>query len=225
MADNRAKLFKKVLTVLNSVEAVKKSGYNSHQKYHYSTENDLLDAVRDSLVTNGVMVFTSSEYKGVERLSKKDKNGDDKVSLVTIIETTHTFADTETGEIFSVKSVGTGWDDTDKGAFKAITGAMKYFVSKNFMVATEDDPESDGVTTPKNNSPVKTFNKPAIKTVQVSGPNEQGQMTTTEVKTDQVVDTSQVEEKRAEPAPVKSTPIKFAKRTPTNGAAKTEPNF
>ena len=39
----QAQLFKKLMNVVEKMENVKKSGYNSHQKYHYSTEQDLID--------------------------------------------------------------------------------------------------------------------------------------------------------------------------------------
>ncbi len=229
MESNKAKagLFKKILAVLAATEAIEKSGYNSHQSYSYATENDLLDAVRNNLVKNNLMILTSSEYKHAERIVNKDKE-----NLITIIETTHTFADTETGETFSVKSVGSGHDSLDKGAYKAITGAMKYFVSKNFMVATEDDPENDGVSPRKQKSsqPAQGLNiAPVVKTAAPKAPPPQTIAVSTsspvvETKTAVVDiptkanDTSNVEEKR-----VPATQIKFAKRV--TSTEKVEPKF
>lgn len=147
------KLIKKLIDVARNIGTLKKSGYNQHQKYHYATEADLIDALKEQLLTRNVFVFTSSKITQIDKLTNKNKDGDEKTSLVTSVETTHTFVDGESGESYSVNSVGSGHDSTDKGVFKAITGANKYFVSKNFMVASEDDPENDGGTKP---APAKT---------------------------------------------------------------------
>lgn len=147
----QAQLFRKLMNVVEKMENVKKSGYNSHQKYHYSTEQDLIDSVRQLLIDNKILILTDSETKEVVKIGKPqlDKNGSSvgtKESLVTVVNTRHTFCDIETGYTYNIQSTGTGWDETDKGSFKAITGAMKYFISKNFLVPGEDDAENDGVT-------------------------------------------------------------------------------
>lgn len=140
------KLFEKVLNVVKGVEVIEKSGYNKHQHYAYATEADLVNAVRKLLIDNKLLVFTDSETKDSQKLTKADKTGGTKESLVTTVNTRHTFCDVETGYTYSIQSTGQGWDELDKGSYKAITGSFKYFISKNFLVATEDDPENDGET-------------------------------------------------------------------------------
>lgn len=173
----QAKLFKKIHTVVSTLEKVEKSGYNKHQNYHYTTEKDLVDAIRDRLLTNNIIILTDSETKEVIKLNKPDGKGGVKESLVSIVNTRHTFCDIETGATYSVQSTGSGWDDTDKFVYKSLTGAMKYFVSKNFLVATEDDPEDDGVTakkqSPQNTTPKTGFNRTA-NTIQVTATSTNG---------------------------------------------------
>ncbi len=137
-------LYQKLFKAMSEIETIKKSGFNKHQGYQYSTEADLIEATKEAIVNNRILVLTSTETKDVMKLNKADKNGGTKETLLTIVNTKHTFVDIDTGASFEVSSTGTGWDDTDKGVFKAITGAMKYFMSKNFLVASEDDPEADG---------------------------------------------------------------------------------
>jgi hypothetical protein len=210
----QAQLFRKILNIVEKMDNVKKSGYNSHQKYHYSTEQDLVDGVRQLLIDNKIVVLTDSETKEIVKISKPSKDGP-KESLVTVVNTRHTFCDVETGYTYNIQSTGTGWDDTDKGSFKAITGAMKYFISKNFLVPGEDDAENDGVTV-KTNAPVKTgFNR----TAQVTANNSSTTSVVAETPT-VVADTSQVAEKRAIPEASPARPG-FGRRTQT----KTEPNF
>jgi hypothetical protein len=153
----QGQLFTKVLRVLSEVKKIEKSGFNKHQNYHYSTEQDLIGAVKQLLIDNKIIILTDSETKEVIKLYKYDKGQISGENLVTVVNTRHTFCDTETGYTYPIQSTGTGFDNTDKGSFKAITGALKYFVSKNFLVPTEDDPESDGVTKPV--EAVKGFNR------------------------------------------------------------------
>lgn len=162
---SKAKLYQKILNVVSNMEAVEKSGYNNHQKYSYSTEEDLVNGIRKLLVSNKLIVLTSSETKEILKLNKTDKNASNglKETLVAVVNTKHKIIDVETGEFEEVTSTATGWDDTDKMTFKAITGALKYFIGKNFLVPSKDDAENDGL--PKEQQPVqqvapKTFNKP-----------------------------------------------------------------
>lgn len=161
--NNKAKLYTKILTVVSKMEAIEKSGYNSHQKYHYSTEEDLVNGIRDLLISNKLVILTSSETKEVLKLNKPNGTaGQTKETLVAVVNTTHKIIDAETGEFETVQSTGTGWDDTDKMTFKAVTGALKYFISKNFLVPSKDDAENDGVTVPKATEPKKTFSRPTV---------------------------------------------------------------
>lgn len=127
----------KLLKILESVGSVGKSGYNEHQEYKYTTEADVLEAVKKALIENKVFVAQSSRITDVKELT----NDKGKKSLVTSVETINTFIDTESGETYSVNSVGQGHDSHDKGVFKALTGANKYFLMKNLMISTGDDPE------------------------------------------------------------------------------------
>lgn len=125
-----ATLAKKLAVVLSQVGYVQKDGRNDYHKYTYVTEAALADAVRSRLAEQGVMVFTSVDRQWSE-------------GSTTFVETSHTFACGETGDAFTVRSQGAGQDKGDKGVYKAITGAMKYFLYKNFLISTGDDPESD----------------------------------------------------------------------------------
>lgn len=124
-------LAKKLVKVFSAVESkVNKSGYNNHQNYAYVMESDLLDAVRGELLKEGVLVTSS-----VDSVERSD--------TITTVTTSHMFIDSETGESLTVKSAGQGSDKGDKGVYKAITGSNKYFLLKTFMLAGDDDPETD----------------------------------------------------------------------------------
>lgn len=151
----------KLARILGEVGKVPKSGHNSFHNYDYVTENDLVYAVRAKLAEAGVFVFTSNESQHVEIC--EDKDG--KKFFLTTVTTAHTFVDGESGEQFTVRSQGQGSDNGDKGGYKAMTGAMKYFLYKCFMIPTGDDPEQDTKTdergAPEKKSETRTSSAPA----------------------------------------------------------------
>jgi hypothetical protein len=134
------KLAAKLAAIMKEIGKVPKTGHNSFFNYDYVTENDLVYAVRQKLADSGIFIFSSVESQTATII--KDE-GTGKQSLLTTVCTLHTFVDGESGQSFSVKSQGQGSDIGDKGGYKAITGAMKYFLYKCFMIPTGDDPESD----------------------------------------------------------------------------------
>lgn len=144
----KADLFKRLVKVMGSVDKITKSGDNEGQNYQYATEADLITALKASLIAEDIFIFSGSETKEVVKLLQFDKyNKRDKETVVAVVNTTHTFACGITGATFEVGGTGVGWDSHDKGVYKALTGAMKYFLMKNFLIATEDDPEKDNANT------------------------------------------------------------------------------
>jgi hypothetical protein len=134
-------LVQKLAKVMAETRWVEKKGRNSFFNYDYARETDILDAVRTKLAENGIFVFTSVEHTDVKETAKRTRDGS-PVNLV-FVRTKHTFWDGESGETAEVFGTGSGEDSGDKAIYKAITGAMKYFISKNFLISTGDDPEKD----------------------------------------------------------------------------------
>ncbi len=131
----------KLSQIMAETPWVEKKGRNSFFNYDYAKESDILDAVREKLASHGIFVFTSIENMEFRETSKRTRDGS-PVNLV-FVKTKHTFSDSDSGESIEVFGFGSGEDSGDKAIYKAITGAMKYFVSKNFLMSTGDDPERD----------------------------------------------------------------------------------
>lgn len=123
-------LLTKLVEVALDVDRVPKRGWNDHHQYAFATEADITSAVRGSLFTRGVVLFTEVERERVE-------------DGVTIVNTLHTFVDSESGEERTLRGLGHGQDKGDKGSGKAITNALKFVLTKNFLIPTGDDPEAD----------------------------------------------------------------------------------
>lgn len=131
----------KLAQIMADTPWVEKKGRNAFFNYDYAKEADILDAIREKLAQHGVFVFTSVESMEFRETSKKTRDGS-PMNLV-FVKTRHTFSDGDSGESIEVFGYGCGEDSGDKAIYKAITGAMKYFVSKNFLMSTGDDPEKD----------------------------------------------------------------------------------
>ena len=127
-----ASLYKKMAAVMASLQRIPKRGYNSHFKYEYVTDSDVMDAVRLAMGAAGLGFFNNLI----------DMEQDSKRTLVTVDAT---FADGDTGATMTVTWAGEALDTQDKGINKALTGAVKYGLLKTFLISTgEDDPDSDG---------------------------------------------------------------------------------
>src|SRR5690606_3753984 len=81
--------------------------------------------------------FKSSvlEYQFIPQISEK-------MNMV-IAKFQFEIIDRETGEREVYTAYGSGADMGDKGLYKAYTGAIKYFLANNLLVAEGNDPESD----------------------------------------------------------------------------------
>lgn len=137
--NEQATLFKSVSEAMQAVERIPKNGFNTFHNYKFATEADVSDALRKELSSRDVAVFVSSRIVDV----KEWQTPKGKPTLLTNVECTVTFGCGKTGAQFSITACGTGDDSSDKGTYKAITGAVKYALLKTFLVPTGDDPEND----------------------------------------------------------------------------------
>jgi len=128
-ANDVAGLYAKLAAIMGETSRVKKTGRNEHFKYDYVTEADLSDHIRPLLAKYGIgLDFSVTEVMDLPNNVTQAKIAitlsDDRASVTTTC-------------------YGRGQDKNDKGLYKAITGAVKYWLYKSFLVSTGDDPEVD----------------------------------------------------------------------------------
>jgi ERF superfamily len=133
-------LASKLAAVMAAVDRVPKRGWNAVHGYHYPLEADVLEVIRGLLAERNVVLLPA--IVGWRR----DPIGE-KGQVLTTLEMEFTFLDGDTGERETRAWIGTGTDNQDKGAYKAMTGAEKYFLLKGFLIPTGDDPETDAEET------------------------------------------------------------------------------
>lgn len=150
MAETKSKsLAQKLSAVMGGVDKLKKDGHNNFQNYDFVSESNVVEAVRQLLVDNGVLAIPSVKYHWQEtRVSKK---GDTLMHSFVLLN--YRFMDTESNEEIISDWLGEGSDSGDKGFYKAYTGAQKYALMKTFLIPTGDDPENDSKVAPAKPAP------------------------------------------------------------------------
>ena len=125
------KLYRKMFKIMASNINIKKSGWNKHHGYAFATDKDVTEAIREEFIKHKILCIVTEldVHCPKENLTRATYQ--------------FTLIDTESGEMAFFNISGDGSDNRDKGIYKAFTGAVKYFLMKEFMIATEDDPERD----------------------------------------------------------------------------------
>ena len=141
--DTPQTLVKKLAQILATVDKIEKKGYNDHFNYKFVREADLVEAVRSKLAAQNIMITSSVDKTEVVDMTKVTKQGEVVQNRVGLLYVTYTFRDGESGETIQVQGIGEIEQDGGKGIYKAITGAMKYMLMKNFLIDTGDDPEME----------------------------------------------------------------------------------
>ena len=139
MPPSKPTLYAKLAEVVLEVNNVEKDGHNDFQNYDYTSAEELLRAVRGPLASRNVVLVPSVQMVD-ERAIVTPKG---KASTVTTVTVSFTFVDGETGQTHECAWAGTGDDASDKGLYKAYTGAIKTFLRNAFLLPMGDDPEGD----------------------------------------------------------------------------------
>ena len=137
----------KVLAVSRSIGAVEKNGLNAHFKFKYQAWDDVLPAVRNACVENGVQITPT-----VNRVTHDGQH--------VLVEMAFTVRDTESDQIDVFVWYGESKGNDDKGIQKAITSCTKYALLKYLMIPIVDDTDTDA------HGPVKPAAKPTEVTVE-----------------------------------------------------------
>jgi len=137
----RKTLATKLSEIMGAMRYIPKEGFNAAQKYKFVRESDVAEKVSELLAERGIYLHQTVIRHGRSELYTTVSGN---TMWLTEVEVEFSFIDGETAEKSPASVfVGYGADTGDKGIYKAITGAEKYFLMKTFLVSTGDDPEAD----------------------------------------------------------------------------------
>jgi len=156
-----------LVAVAREVRVVGKSGNNSFDKYRYAKLEDYIGGTAEALAKNELTIITSAS--AAESLPERTTDKDRVQHAVRVHLTMR--AVHSSGQWIEVNSIGEGQDRSDKGTYKAITGARKYGIACLLGLGTSDDPENDNPPEPppaQRATPPKPDDKPASARLQLT---------------------------------------------------------
>lgn len=132
-------LHRKLSEAMAAIDWMPKTGRNTQQNYAFVSVENIKDKVRTELARRGVMIYVST--KSLDRSEFVTK------SLTTMhhifVQGEVTFADADSGEMFTVEAAGEAMDSGDKALNKAQTAMVKYALINTFLIQTGDDPDQE----------------------------------------------------------------------------------
>lgn len=141
-------LFRKMAEIqgkVGSIEPDQVMEVQGRRNYHYISESKLLHEIRPLLAAASVAAFVSVDTQGGEVMAVTKRDGSPSMLTRAQVTTSITFADGDSGEMFTVYGQGQGNDPGDKAIYKAITSACRYMWWKALLVGTDAE---DAATSP-----------------------------------------------------------------------------
>lgn len=119
------------------IHNIEKRGRNDFHKYSYAMASDLQGVIGTELAEAGIVLARRN------LTIKRSEGQTSKGNVETIVEVfcDYGLLDADSDEQIWQPAYGEGRDQGDKAAYKAFTGALKYFLIQAFSLATGDDPE------------------------------------------------------------------------------------
>jgi hypothetical protein len=141
MPEPKPVLIGKLAEITGLMAKIPKDGWNANQKYKFVKESDVAEKVSALLAERKIFLHQTVTSHQMTALYVTQSSAQ---MWLTEVVMQFRFIDGETGEVTEPATfVGHGADTGDKGVYKAMTGAEKYFLMKTFLISTGDDPEAD----------------------------------------------------------------------------------
>lgn len=174
MAKNEAglpNLYLKMIAIMAAVSYIQKDKENKFHGYKYASEEAIKKHIQKELVNNKVLFLVTDTIviKCEERENEKGKK-----AYLTTLRVKYKFVDADSGAQITGCYDGEGHDNLDKGIYKALTGALKYILTSNFLIPTGADPEDDSgekadeKTAPQTNAPAAPPQQTTVKRTMTS---------------------------------------------------------
>jgi len=131
-------IYKKINSIMKKVEFVTKDGQLGYGQntFRIVTHDKILSVVRQHFVDAGVIVVPHQVDKGIS-IEGTTKNGGKKIRMEALYDVA--FIDVDDGSEIVIRSEAHAEDNSDKGANKCLTYAVKNALLKVLMLQTGDD--------------------------------------------------------------------------------------
>ena len=161
MADTTPAIYKAIIGVMKTINAIGKDRRNSQQNFAYRGIDDVMNELHGALAENGV--FVVPEVLDETRSTGKSKSGGEL--YYTRLKTRFTFYAGD-GSSVSAVVIGEAMDSGDKASNKALSIGLKYAMLQVFCIPTEDEKDPDAQSPQPQAGSMKPASKPAPKKAQ-----------------------------------------------------------
>lgn len=130
----------KLCAVMRAAGYVKKDGENEHFDYTFASAGAVFAKVRAAFIDNNLaIVGTTQELVKYVRQGRGWKS---------VVRTTVTICDGDSGACAWFQGLGAGCDNQDKDVMKGVTASVKYVIAAMLFQSWGDDPEVDDEAAP-----------------------------------------------------------------------------
>lgn len=161
---NTEKILGAMAKVMADVERINKDATNTHDSYEYASEKAIKEALHKAFLSNKIVFMLNVVDRQIELI--KSPKGDKPLIFLTL---EYRFMESTSGQFVGGKFMSSGHSRDDKGFYAAVTGAIKYILTSNFLIPTGDDPEDDKEDTKEATEKPKKTDRPS-KPAQTGGP-------------------------------------------------------
>lgn len=156
MADTTPAIYKAIIGVMKTINAIGKDRRNSQQNFAYRGIDDVMNELHGALAENGV--FVVPEVLDETRSTGKSKSGGEL--YYTRLTIRFTFY-AEDGSSVAAVVIGEAMDSGDKASNKALSIGLKYAMLQVFCIPTEDEKDPDAQSPQPQAGSMKPASKPA----------------------------------------------------------------
>ena len=130
-----SKIIQAMNKAMKQTGLVTKESINSHHRYNFTSEAEVISAIRGPFMDNGLVLVPSN----VQVLDCKEAGKTYRYDLLITYKCMHT-----SGESLDIVVAASGADSQDKALPKAMTMGLKYALIQCLLIARGIDPEKDG---------------------------------------------------------------------------------
>ncbi len=131
--NDKKMIYGKLFNVMCGIDRLPKDKTNNFHNYNYTSETTVKEAIRKLLIKQRILFHVRKSEVTDVKVGEK--------GMLTTNRIHFTWVDVDSAETLEGEIDGVGYDSSDKGAYKAITGSLKYLLMTEFLVPTGDDPE------------------------------------------------------------------------------------
>ena len=149
--EQQEKIYPAMIAAMKTMEWAEKTGeISGYGGYKFSSELDVINAVRNVLLENGVHIHVQKmkvldfQHLTIKRWDENRGREKESTRMHGQVHVRYAFVHEEDGSFFTTEALGEAMDNGDKTLNKCMTIALKYALIQNCLLPRGDDPDKVG---------------------------------------------------------------------------------